>query len=313
MTNHCNSLMKSFLFAISLSLLVSTVIAQKNIHQDVKTLKGMGYELDEQKVNTNYKSKTYRDGNVVITELMGEYLFPRGIDPTGEHITIQTFGTAENSYYWSAETGIVAFTGKGTDITTEQNIAGDFYNTNLPGGASGGSAGIYSMETEAWSFLGINPEYPFPTADDYNSAWGMSDDGSTVVGLQLYNGWSAVAFKWTEEEGYTNIGNSFNFDSRASGISRNGELIYGWASTASGFWSPVVWHDGTYTEISPGQSGEAMCASSEGTYVAGLMDNNAFIWSNEGGMIPFGTYEDFPTIVMEDGSVFGFTGVFLLR
>lgn len=310
MTNSSKRIKRSLMIAISLFILSGSSYAQKNIKQDVRSLKGIDYQSEPIDINKVADSKTYKDGMVTITEIMDEYLFPRGIDPSGKHITIQTFGTAEESFYWSAETGIVSFVGNGNDITTEGIISGDFFNSNFPGGGSARTAGTYSLENNEWSFLGINPAYPTITAEDYNSAWGQSDDGSWIVGLQLYDGWSATAFKWTAEEGYTNIGSDFQYDSRASGISRNGETIFGWASVASGYWTPVAWHDGTATEISPGGSGEAMCASPEGTYVAGLMDNNAFIWSAEEGMIPFGSWEDYPTIVMEDGSAFGFTGVF---
>ncbi len=53
-----------------------------------------------------------------------------------------------------------------------------------------------------------------------------------------------------------------------------------------------------------------MCASPQGTYVAGILEESAFLWSEAGGLVPFGTYDEYPTIVMEDGSVFGFEGVF---
>ena len=292
-------------------LMISASFAQTpGLNTDKRTRVQADYMAPAIDISNQGAAKIYTDGSVTITEMANEYLFPSSIDATGSKVVIQNFGASENSYYWSKETGLESFSGSAVKITSNGKVAGDFMYDGFPGGQTAQTGGIYSIADGTWTFLGINPEYPNIVDETYNSAWGMSDDGTTIVGLQLHEGWAATAFKWTAENGYQNIGNSLEYDSRASGISRNGAIIFGWASTEMGFWSPVIWHDDTYTLLNPGGDGEVMCASAEGTFVAGVLAESAFIWSQEGGMQPFGTYDDYPTIVMEDGSAFGFTGVF---
>lgn len=292
-------------------LMVSISFAQTpTFKTDKRTQVQTDYMAPVIDISNMAASKVYMAGDVTVTKMINEYLFPASIDASGSKVVIQNFGDSESSYYWSKETGLKSFSGLGTKVTSNDIVAGDFIYDGFPGGYAAEAGGIYSIAEEAWTFLGINPEYPDLNDDLYNSVWGMSDDGATIVGMQIHEGWSATAFKWTVSDGYQNIGNSLEYDSRASGISRNGEIIYGWASSEMGFWSPVVWHDDTFTLLYTDGDGEAMCASAEGTYVAGILAESAFIWSENGGIETFGTYDDYPTIVMEDGSAFGFTGVF---
>lgn len=252
----------------------------------------------------------YTRGTAVVTEMVDDYLFPSDISNDGSEVVIQMFGSNETSFYWSEESGLLTIEGAATSISDNGVIAGSFTNANLPGGQTATTAGTYDIAADEWTFLGINPDYPDVTGEDYNDAWGMSNDGQTLVGLQLYNTWSAVAFKWTGTNGYSNIGSSLNYDSRASGISGNGEVIFGWSATDYGNWTPVIWHDETYTLLAPDDGGEAMCASDQGTYVAGVVSESAFYWSEATGTVPFGSADHYPTTILDDGSAFGFVGVF---
>jgi hypothetical protein len=255
--------------------------------------------------------ESFTDGEATVTILVEEYLFPVSIDPTGEHIVIVPFGVSGETIYWTSDAGAVVIPGDAKDVNAEGNVGGTFLNENFPGGGVEETAGIYDAIAAQWGFLGMNPEYPSASDEGYNVGWGMSDDGNTVVGMQWHDGWSVTAFKWTEADGYTMIGDLMEYDTRASGISRNGEVIYGWVSSDFGYWRPVIWHDDTYTLVAGDDaSGEAMCASPNGNYVAGITDFNAFIWSVDGGLVNFGSDQDFPTSLLDDGSVFGFNTVF---
>ncbi len=281
---------------------------QKQSYIDLKTCNDK--EWTSEKSADKFKTKKYKDGNVVLTEMMGEYLVPSGIDATGEHVIIQTFGSSDQSFYWSEETGVAVIPGKGTKMASNGIIAGDFVNDDFPGGGSALTGGKYDIVTEEWTFLGLNPDFPNLTSEDYNSVWGQSDDGSVLVGLQLYDGWSATAIKWTEEDGYVNLGSDLANDSRASGISRNGEVVFGWTSHENGYWMAVAWQNGEPILLNGEAGGEALAVSADGTYVVGQGEGAAFSWTETGGYQTFGTSQDYPTVAMEDGSVFGFTGVF---
>ena len=307
-TTHINCILGALLF----SLVISTTAFAQNPVFKTNTLTGMPADFVPAEVDLSnpLPAKVYRDGEVTVIEMAQEFLYPASIDATGKKVVIQNFGSSESTYLWSMETGLTTFDGQGVRVNSDGIIAGDFMYDGFPGGVSAITGGTYSIADEAWTFLGMNPEYNVVTEDGYNSVWGMSDDGQTIVGMQFYDGWSVTAFKWTTDGGYNNIGTSLEYDSRASGVSRNGEVVYGWATDEIGYWMPIAWHNDTYTLLITDQDGEATCASPEGTYVAGHSENSAFLWSVAGGLVTFGTYEDFPTIAMEDGGVFGFTGVF---
>ncbi len=307
-TTNFKLLLGTLLFSFAL---VNTTFAQaQNFKTNPLTQVATDFVPAQVNLSNPAPSVVYRDGEVTVIEMAQEFLYPASIDATGKNVVIQNFGTNESSYLWSMETGLTTIPGQGVRVNSNGIIAGDFMYDGFPGGVSAITGGSYSIADEEWTFLGINPEYNVVTEDGYNSVWGMSDDGETIVGMQFYDGWSVIAFKWTADGGYNNIGANLEYDTRASGISRNGEAIYGWSTTDYGDWTPVVWHNDTYTFLTPGVAGEAMCASPEGTYVAGISEESAFIWSEADGLLPFGTYEDYPTIVREDGSAFGFTGVF---
>lgn len=283
-------------------------LSHKNDHSIYTSGEYISEKVD---ISSSKEMNVIKNGTATITEMIDAYMFPSSIDVTGTQVVIQTFGMSIESFYWTVDGGLVTFPGKGTSIASNGTIAGDFTNDNFPGGGTAETAGTWDIASQTWTFLGMNPEYPNTSDGEYNSAWGQSNDGSTIVGMQWDAAWSVTAFKWSEANGYTMIGDGLNYDSRASGISGNGEVIYGWVASDMGYWRPIIWHDNTYTLVAgEDEAGEVNCASNEGTYVAGNAEENAFLWSEEGGLVTFGGYDDYPTIVMEDGSVFGFNTVF---
>lgn len=126
-----SKLFKVFSIVLIMLMLVGNAISQNSYDKDIKSLKGMNYEAKKLDLDQLGESKSYRSGDVTVTEMLNEYLFPVGIDETGQYVIIQTFGTAEESVFWSAETGAVVFSGKGTDINTARITAGDFMNNNF--------------------------------------------------------------------------------------------------------------------------------------------------------------------------------------
>ncbi len=301
-------LLGTFLFSFAIA--TSAFAQAPNSKTNTLTQAESGFIPAKLDLSNPLPSKVYRDGEVTVIEMVEEFLFPASIDATGNYVVIQNFGSNGTTYLWSMETGLTTISGQGIKVNSNGIIAGDFMYDDFPGEVSAITGGTYSIDDESWTFLGMNPEYSVVTEDGYNSVWGMSDDGVTLVGMQFYDSWSSTAFKWTANDGYINIGSSSEYDTRASGISRNGEVIYGWSTTDYGDWTPVAWHNDTYTMLTPGLAGEALCASPEGTYVAGISEESAFMWSEKDGLVPFATYDDYPTIVREDGSAFGFTGIF---
>jgi len=184
------------------------------------------YVSEKVDVLLNNNLRVIRDGSVTITEMVDQYLFPSSINEAGDQVVIQTFGSSTESFYWTPSGGLLLFPGKGTDVASNGTIVGDFINEDFPAGGTVNSAGTWDVMSHNWTFLGMNPGYPDTSSGEYNSAWGQSNDGSAIVGMQWHDGWSVTAFKWTESEGYNMIGSDLPYDSRASGISGNGEVVF---------------------------------------------------------------------------------------
>jgi hypothetical protein len=253
-----------------------------------------------------------RSGDVSIAIMANEYLFPYGISPDGEHIVIAGFGEG-GGYYYSQQGGLQSVPGTLYGISADALIAGSYDNPEiLYNGNPVETAGTYDLAEASWTFLGMNPVAPNITIPDYNSGWGIDDAGLKVVGLQYVNGYSLYqAYAWTEAGGYEMLGTQHPLGSRASGVSRDGSLVFGWVQPPSASRSPAVWKDGQLYYVSENEFGEAYAASPNGTYAAGEAGTNAFIWSlSEGTEIVPNTLNPgviTPTIILEDKTMFGYT------
>jgi len=127
---------------------------------------------------------------------------------------------------------------------------------------------------------------------NYSTVYGLSGDGSTVVGLYWRNvsGAGAHAFKWTQAGGGIDLG-SINGSSRANGVDYDGNVIVGWTTDVTGSRLAAAWDHGTIVGLTPaGNSGaEAQCVNPSGTIAAGYEYNPATTvrevarWTKTGG------------------------------
>jgi uncharacterized membrane protein len=107
----------------------------------------------------------------------------------------------------------------------------------------------------------------------YGSAWGISGDGNTVVGLYWRPGQSdglAHAMKWTHLTGAEDLG-SGGRNSRANDANFDGSVVVGWDEEPGfGNWQPAVWVNGVRTVLSVnGNFTSANAVSDDGTVVVG--------------------------------------------
>jgi len=154
-------------------------------------------------------------------------------------------------------------------------------------------------------------------SDAYGSAWGLSDDGQTLVGLYWrpgQPGGSAHASAWTDQTGAVSLG-SDGADSRANDVNADGSVIVGWSSNPIwGGWQPTVWVDGVMEVLeSPDAFCEATTVNADGTLVGGYTydpDINtrlAASWNWTGdiwekrilGALP-GTYPEYGVVIPND-------------
>ncbi len=235
-----------------------------------------GFNLKAQNA-TSPNVRVDRGENFTFVKVLDSYNWPYDISNNKKHIVIQGFG-AVDGYYWSEETGCITLTGYPFAVSDEGVVAGTYMN-----GIGLNVAGLWTAETKKWEFLGMNPDMPeFSGVEgdtDYNGAWSMTNDGSTVGVMQIFPDWSSSSYTWSRENGYTKISNGTSHQTRPNAISDNGKVIAGFAAhETKGEWTPCYWIDGEIHRF-PHLFGEALNVSHNGNYVCGyLLDDKCFLY-----------------------------------
>ena len=172
--------------------------------------------------------------------------------------------------------------------------------------------GVYDVATGTWTYLGgIGGQSDGSSA----SAWGLSGDGSTIVGLGWVNAGSAHAIKRTVAGGMVDMGSTVaGSSSRANDASFDGSVIVGWQDSDIGYRQGAIWDaDGNQTLIFDNNGfevDEASAVSDDGQWVVGGgYENQAWIWNETSGLlaIPHPNsgmfFRGASTAVNQDGSV----------
>ncbi len=167
----------------------------------------------------------------------------------------------------------------------------------------------------AASFQGLGD---LPGGNFGSIAFGVSADGSTVVGYSNSANGSVEAFRWTQSGGIVGLGDlpGGNFDSIAFGVSADGSTIVGNGNSANGIeafrWTQsggiVGLGDlpgGVFTSRAKGVSGDGSIIVGQGTSAA----SKAVRWTQSGGIIDLGVgFGSTANAISGDGStVVGFT------
>jgi len=161
---------------------------------------------------------------------------------------------------------------------------------------------LSTMATVAWSqsitWLGVLPY------GRWSWAYGVSADGTVVVGVSNYLGGYGSAFRWTASGGMQNLGTPGGRVSYAYGVSADGAVVVGTAIVDYyddwGFYNYARAFRWTASggmqdlgDLGGGES-EAYGVSADGTVVVGGAFNaagqwRAFRWTASGGMQDLGT------------------------
>jgi len=160
--------------------------------------------------------------------------------------------------------------------------------------ADDGCTAVRWTSTEEVACLGLLPRA------NGGRAYDASADGSVAVGSQPVNRCSqthcysySLAFRWTEESGFTELQDSLGIDSVAYGVSADGSVVVGgrgFAPNTTGFepyrWTEQVGMVGLGSQFG---SGFAYDVSSDGSRIVGSVqayesDPTAFLWDPTNGM-----------------------------
>ena len=147
------------------------------------------------------------------------------------------------------------------------------------------------------------------------SCWGMSGDGTTIVGLGWHSGCAARAFRYDPVGGLKDLGTLVpGSPTRANACNGNGSVIVGWQDSQSGARQGAIWRNGVeklVTTATGGALGEAGAVSADGVWAVGLGSgangNRAWRFSESTGVLnmpasPIGGFTGYATDVSDDGA-----------
>lgn len=245
------------------------------------------------------------------------------VSPDGRMV-VGTFGAGGGGWVWCADSGAVTL----PSSTNAVALAG----TGFP--ALGDATNSATGETEAAVWTSIDdtePELLGGLAGGQNldgtlsTAYGMNPDASVVVGLAYNADLEAEAFRWTADTGMQALP-KLNADraARANGVSTDGNIVWGWNDTETGFRRAVRWVDGEIEQLvdaEGNQIGEATGANRDAGVIVGSglgiagQEIHAWRWTVESGAVSIGDLaagpleNNFAFAASHDGSVIvGATG-----
>jgi uncharacterized membrane protein len=245
---------------------------------------------------------------------LGSLISPTAVNFNGSTVVGDN---GSEHFMWTEQNGLMLIGGVGpqgyggqTDISSDGTvISGTRINPNT----GLGELSIYDVATQSWTSLG---GIGGSSGSSTSSAWGISHDGTSIVGLGWVNAGSAHAIQWTAATGMVDLGSTVSgSSSRANACNGNGSVVVGWQDSTTGFRQGAIWVNGVQqllTHPNSGLASEAGCVSFDGTYVGGSgnSNNNYQAWrysANTGiediGPAPVNGWRGATTGMSDDGSV----------
>lgn len=223
---------------------------------------------------------------------------PVDITPDGSIALLQQLNTTGEFYFYRPANGSLELMGDVGDgqygqvnaLSSDGRVIGRFFTDSI-------RAGTWTRNT-GWQVL-PNSEFPAGCDYDVSSAWDITANGGTAVGM-LWDACRVAAGRWNALNGngemLQRLGANWEpempADNRATKVADNGNLIGGWASTAMTGRAPALWRpDGTgflIEGLAPDVFGEVMAISPDGTMAAGYIGGDAFYWTEAGGVVNIG-------------------------
>ena len=214
--------------------------------------------------------------------------------------------------------------GGGGTTTSSGGAAGSTMNGN--NGTGGGAGGTACVSPQVVPDLGdVSFHIVAPLSEQLlqaNSApgsveatiWYVSGDGSTAVGVSTYSpgcvSGSAVgqAFRWTAVGGTRSLGTLPGMvKSQPGGVSRDGRVVVGTATDASGMTQAFRWTQETGIMAIADNNSDVSDVSADGLVIVGDVGKSAFRWTEATGAVVLpllpGSRECMADHVSADGTV----------
>jgi uncharacterized membrane protein len=222
---------------------------------------------------------------------------PVDLTPDGSIALLQQYNATGEFYFYRVASGSLELMGEVGDasqaaitgISADGHVTGFFFTDSI-------RAGVW---TQAGGWTAYGNAFPEGCDANVSSAWDVTADGATLVGM-LWDGCRVAAARWAlgtpAPTMLERLGVGFEAgtpgDNRASAVADNGALMGGWASTEVAGRFPAVWRvDGTgflLEGLPAEEGGEVMAISADGTMAAGYWGANAFYWTQATGAVSIG-------------------------
>lgn len=199
-------------------------------------------------------------------------------------------------FRWTKSGGLQVLGGSGTGNPTVSGDGSTIIGTAIDSSTGYETASIWQAGT-TWSPLGGIPGGG-PSGSSLSSGWGVSEDGSVVVGLGWLNAGTAHGFRWNQLSGVVDLGSTVSGQScRANAVSGDGQRVVGWQSESNGFWAGVYWEGGVQHAITTAAGlsvGDANAVNSDGSVIVGsFLGDQAWRWTEESGAVGIGVLPGF--------------------
>jgi probable HAF family extracellular repeat protein len=204
-----------------------------------------------------------------------------------------TSGSQSEPFLWTSSTGMVGLgylgVGSGDGRAESVNPTGDI----IVGSATTNSGFLGAFISRPG--FGMQQLSLFPSFGT-----GVSADGTYVIG-EVYTGASYVTYRWTQATGMVVLGalpGGGLGTQLATGISSDGQIVVGYASSATGPREAFRWTALTgmvgLGDLGGATDSEAFAISADGQYVVGYgtdaLGIQAFRWSAAEGMVGLGRF-----------------------
>jgi len=261
-----------------------------------------------------------------ITGLGPNFARASGISSDGS--SIAGYGSNQ-TYYWTTSFPAWQSTGDGRGTESKVSNSAAFLSADIydPNNVNRSTAARWEATTGLWTPL---PGLGGVSGSSVSTAYDLSGDGQTLVGLAWKTAGEAHAFKWTPAGGTVDIGLWLpgpGWSSRANAVSADGNFAAGLITSPQ---RAIRWNltagTGQYLgSLEPGNaiygSSTAQGISADGTWVVGTSAYNAFRWSAATGMQSLGAIgaagfgnSGYATAVSADGKVVvGWSGTNVLN
>jgi uncharacterized membrane protein len=196
-------------------------------------------------------------------------------------------------FLWSESAGRVSIgTGYTEAFGVSDNgiVAGTYLDSTLldPYGKPTRRAGYF--DHNIWNALPGYVSYPVQDSMSFTHAYGISGDGSMIVGMQWVPGYKAEAVYWDSQRDIHLLGRTGGSSSRANdvAVTDTGFIIAGWDGQSNGpgrrafYWDPTPHFMGGYEPTYP--DGQCEGLNSDGSKIVGGSVGAPFIWSQATGM-----------------------------